>query len=66
MMNCKEKEKKVTYKVTFNHRKNLKTKEKLDLNILLTNLLELLFLTVLAFPNASSKGLDSRITSLTF
>jgi len=31
----------------------------------LTNLLELLFLTVLALPNASSRGLDSKMTSLT-
>ena len=31
----------------------------------LTNLLELLFLTVFAFPNASSRGFDSRMTSLT-
>ena len=34
-------------------------------NSLLTNLDELLFLTVLAFPNASRSGLDFRITSFT-
>ena len=32
----------------------------------LTNLLELLFRTVFAFPKASNKGLDSRMTSLIF
>ena len=31
----------------------------------LTNLEELLFLTVFAFPNASRRGFDLRITSLT-
>ena len=31
----------------------------------LTNLLELLFLTVFALPKASSRGLDSRITAFT-
>lgn len=35
------------------------------INNLLTNRLELLFRTVLAFPNASNNGLDSKMISLT-
>lgn len=35
------------------------------INESLTNLLELLFLTVLALPKASSSGLDCRMMSLT-
>ena len=46
----------------FKHNFQLKGKLKQKL----TNLLELLFRTVLAFPKASNRGFDSKITSLTF
>ena len=44
------------------HNKIIEKKNKSQL----TNLLELLFLTVLALPKASKRGLDSKMTSLTF
>lgn len=43
----------------------IKKKRDLERCGTLTNLLELLFLTVLAFPKASRRGLDWRMMSLT-